>query len=190
MVNSSNNATFNGSMSYETNIGGRPCYYLPRNKIAIGLNDAAIQLPQNLPTNSCTFSAYFYRTANTIFGWSRLVSFNTDVYNSVLIGSNVSVYDAKNITVFDVGGNNIYTGNTIPMYDEWIHFCITYNNGSGKIYINGVNETTYSNTTLNIAKYVIGYGTSQAGFYLNDVRVYNKVLTDSEVSSLYGYISQ
>jgi len=28
------------------------------------------------------------------------------------------------------------------------------------------------------------------GFYLNDVRIYNKVLSDSEVSSLYGYISQ
>ena len=112
------------------------------------------------------------------------------------VGSNATKaeYNSKNIAVLGVGGNNIYTGNTIPMYDEWIHFCITYdNNGSsssGKIYINGVRETTYSNTNLSISQYVIGYGTSQAGFYLNDVRVYDKILSDSEVSSLYGYISQ
>ena len=101
--------------------------------------------------------------------------------------------------MYDNSGNNMYTGNPIPGYDEWIHFCITYyNNGSsssGNIYINGVKETTYSNSTLDIQQYILGgYGNlsnpgKYAGFYLNDVRIYNKVLSDSEVSSLYDYIS-
>ena len=202
LVNSSLNGTIYGTVdypypvTYETNIGGRPCYLVPRY-----VSPSAISLPAGLPTNSCTFSAYFYRTLDTIHEWTRLVGFHTSsVYHSVLTGTASLLHYTENLAVYDNSGNNMYTGNPIPGYDEWIHLCITYyNNGSsssGKIYINGVNETTYSNSTLNILQYVIGgYGNlsspgKYAGFYLNDVRIYNKVLSDSEVSSLYGYISQ
>lgn len=197
LVNSSLNGTIKGTLTYETNIGGRPCYLVPK-------TGAAISLLASLPTNSCTFSAYFYRTSATIGNWTRLVGFHsTNHFISVQTGLNATGQTTEKIVVYDATGSNMYTGNPIPVYDEWIHFCITYyNNGSsssGKIYINGVNgvnETTYSNSTLDIEQYVIGgYGNLSnpqpfAGFYLNDVRVYNKVLSDSEVSSLYDYISQ
>jgi hypothetical protein len=194
LVNSNLNGTINGTLTYETDIGGRPCYLVPK-------TGAAISLPASLPTNSCTFSAYFYRTSATIGNWTRLVGLHTtSVYNSVQTGLNsIGTTTTEKIVVYADSASNMYTGNPIAIYDEWIHFCITYyNNGSsssGKIYINGVNETTYSNSTLDIEQYVIGgYGDLSnpqpyAGFYLNDVRVYNKVLSDSEVSSLYDYIS-
>ena len=200
LVNSSLNGTIYGTVdypypvTYETNIGGRPCYLVPRY-----VSPSAISLPAGLPTNSCTFSAYFYRTLDTNHGWTRLVGFHpTSHFHSVQTGLN-SIGTTEKIVMYDASGNNMYTGNPIPGYDEWIHFCITYyNNGSsssGKIYINGVKETTYSNSTLDIKQYILGgYGNLSnpgkfAGFYLNDVRVYNKVLSDSEVSSLYDYIS-
>ena len=196
LVNSSLNGTIKGTLTYETNIGGRPCYLVPK-------TGAAISLPASLPTNSCTFSAYFYRTSATIGSWTRLVGFHTtSVYHSVQTGLNsIGAGTTEKIVVYNASGSpNMYTGNPIAIYDEWIHFCITYdNNGSsssGNIYINGVKETTYSNSTLDIQQYIIGgYGNlsnpqTYGGFYLNDVRVYDKILSDSEVSSLYGYISQ
>ena len=201
LVNSSLNGTIYGTVdypypvTYETNIGGRPCYLVPRY-----VSPSAISLPAGLPTNSCTFSAYFYRTLDTNHSWTTLVGFNTSAYHNVITGSASFVhYTAKNLAVRNASNSSIYTGNQIPGYDEWIHFCITYyNNGSsssGNIYINGVKETTYSNSTLDIQQYILGgYGNlsnpgKYAGFYLNDVRIYNKVLSDSEVSSLYDYIS-
>ena len=197
LVNSSLNGTIKGTLTYETNIGGRPCYLVPN-------TGAAISLPASLPTNSCTFSAYFYRTSATVGNWTRVVGFHTNGptthLHSVQIGLN-SIGTTEKIVVYNASSSpNMYTGNPIAIYDEWIHFCITYyNNGSsssGNIYINGVKETTYSNSTLDIQQYIIGgYGDlgnpqTYGGFYLNDVRVYNKVLSYSEVSYLYDYISQ
>lgn len=89
--------------------------------------------------------------------------------------------------------------NTVPM-NTWSHIVITYDNSSDAnapiIYVNGVNSalTTVSppsGTAVSDASQPITLGARQGGAnnytgYADDIRMYNRVLTASEVTSLYN----
>lgn len=81
-----------------------------------------------------------------------------------------------------------YASNTSVSLNTWYHFTATYNGTYLKLYINGVLDSTYtpevpaSATTL-----TIGTRGGDAGFFtgkLNDVRIYDHVLSEKEVKEL------
>lgn len=68
--------------------------------------------------------------------------------------------------------------------DAWTHICVTYENPTAKIYINGILRTTatgVSNSTFNNATTILH---SNPNRYINDLRVYNHCLSQKEVTNL------
>jgi hypothetical protein len=91
------------------------------------------------------------------------------------------------------GGVNYYSGTTALSPNTWYHIvCVTdYTDGGSRIYINGVNDTlSVDGTPDYIAdKGSLYIGALYDGIYgdavIDDVRVYNKPLTETEVEQLY-----
>lgn len=70
---------------------------------------------------------------------------------------------------------------------KWTHLAITYQNPSGKIYINGIQHATFSGISNSSS---FAYDTRlfencpNNGRYLNDYRIYNHCLSDKEVEEI------
>jgi len=90
--------------------------------------------------------------------------------------------------------------NTLPFANPslgWNHYVVILQSGTGntKFYRNGVlltSGTVTYNNAITVTKFVVGR-ISDGGYYdhfngkIDDIRVYDKVLTASDVSSLYNY---
>jgi len=110
----------------------------------------------------------------------------------------VSIFQNKLIAAVD--GGNIQSSNTITNDGLWHHVAVTWANdgspsiGDAKLYIDGQEEiTTCGNdiaiNTGNVENVTIGYWNSTypkcfKGF-IDDIRIYNKALTEAEVGQLY-----
>jgi hypothetical protein len=83
----------------------------------------------------------------------------------------------------------------------WYHVSVTYNNGSPKIYINGVLDASSSQTLTPASSYYgndigrLGFGMQYFNGRIGDVEVYNRALSPSEVyqnfnalKNRYGFI--
>jgi hypothetical protein len=76
----------------------------------------------------------------------------------------------------------------IPALFEWSHVAFTYNNGTVILYVNGVNSGT---NTITLAQAGFMFGNSGTTLraepfagYIDDFRIYNRVLGASEISAL------
>lgn len=93
---------------------------------------------------------------------------------------------------------NTYCGTTLLQANRWYHACYTYDNGTLKIYVNGVCEYTGSIGAQSVpADYITVFcwsmdatsGTAvhanyKLNGYLNDVRVYDHTLSAEEVAAI------
>ena len=88
--------------------------------------------------------------------------------------------------------NNIFPSNNNLLLNQWHHCVLSLNNGTAKIYVDGllvytqtsVNPTTQNNDLLLFGKSVWG-GNLFSG-KLDDIRIYNRPLNSSEVTTLYN----
>jgi hypothetical protein len=88
--------------------------------------------------------------------------------------------------------NNIFPTNNNLLLNQWHHCVLTLNNGTAKIYVDGllvytqtnVNSTAQNNDLLLFGKSVWG-GNLFSG-KLDDIRIYNRPLNSSEVTTLYN----
>ena len=83
-----------------------------------------------------------------------------------------------------------YQTETACVTGEWVHNLVTYNGTAVTYYVNGVSVGS-SNITLNTTAAPVKVGTSDGGVAnwqgdLDDARVYNRVLTTSEITRLYS----
>ncbi len=74
---------------------------------------------------------------------------------------------------------------------EWVHICGTYDNANASLYLNGVLRNTESktwNTTANTAIQVGRRIDFTGNFFgsIDDVRIYNRVLSQAEIRALSG----
>ncbi len=106
-----------------------------------------------------------------------------------------SVNSDQNLSMFyeyDAGTNVSITGSTSINIGEWYLFSTTFDGLELKLYINGVEEASISQTNLpgtNDAPVFIGTNTSGTSFVngiLDDLRMFNRALTASEVLELYN----
>jgi hypothetical protein len=95
--------------------------------------------------------------------------------------------------------NDRFSTNTVFLTNTWYHVAVTYDGtlasaGRVHVYVNGVLDTTASETSASIPNYasdlafgkLVGNPTSYFAGSLDDVRVYNRALTATEVGSLFN----
>lgn len=96
------------------------------------------------------------------------------------------------------GANSAVSGSFSPQTDRWYHIVSTYNSstGTGDIYVDGKAITTDNTadpiTAANSDLFIAGRGDGSGGItyelngQVDDVRIYNYVLTDKQVKTLYN----
>ncbi len=167
-------------------------------------NSASLDL-----TDKFTLSTWMYLTSNTqgIFGqkMQRIVEKTHDgaLWPSYSLRvDNINGQDKIAFGMYDGYQNSanqqnreVYSNNVITK-GKWYLVTLVFNAGDASLYINGVldnskriDATPYDNQ----APLLIGAGKSSSGAYrdffngyLDDLRIYNRVLSASEIQSLYG----
>jgi len=135
---------------------------------------------------SICFWGYF--TGN---GWSQIISTQSGTSGWLIQISNtntIKIFISNNQPdVFTFGATGY------PSYNEWFHFVLVLNSVSNihYVYVNGVLVQTYSYTYTPVAQSLsIGTQLGTPGFSLKngekleDVRIYNRALTPSEIALL------
>jgi hypothetical protein len=84
----------------------------------------------------------------------------------------------------------ISSGYTFPSPNVWYHVVMLRTNGVVKFYVNGIQTTnTESSTPLAPTSFTIGSATRCRFFngMIDDVRIYSRAFSDSEVQQLYNF---
>jgi len=145
-------------------------------------------------------------TTGTLSAWVKVTTFATDgASNRRIISKQNNVADNEIYGLltestqsrFELrlngNGNNLYTTTTNLATGRWYHLVGTWDGTNARIYVNGaqdniVAQSTPSATTKNLLIGNWGATTGQGAFSgsLDDVRIYNRALTATEVTALYN----
>lgn len=128
----------------------------------------------------------------TIVGWGT--TFQSNEYFGIERGGNI--WGPYNNKLFALGWENDYAGISVLEFQKWYYITVTYDGSNIKLYINGENdgnsEKTY-NTQLSSYGLMIGDSPDNDGWhenfygFLDDIRIYDRALSENEVSLLYAY---
>lgn len=129
----------------------------------------------------------------TLIAWYKYTGTAERTYSAIIGGKEAATefFIGKNIGNTDIGvqdGNyysNFVTGSN-AFDGNWHQIVYSYDNGTGKIYLDGTLKNTNSFTKCNDAEeIIIGGETESSGFYFNgnisQVSFYNRVLTAAEI---------
>jgi len=130
----------------------------------------------------------------TLCGWFNASA--TSASNAFLVGKNaaygLAMYNNFMPNVyFGSGSTNLYS--TIPFVaNSWYYVAGTFNITDSKIYMNGAfNRTSAISGTATQSSAVAMGGVGVGGYYFNgkidNVRVYNRVLSDDEIAQIYNF---
>jgi gliding motility-associated-like protein len=172
-----------------------------------GVNDF-IQMPNRSISGSFTISCWYKMPTYNIntLGANDFIFFANhsgvnDNNRNVLVGYRNFGSEYGHSTYVKGGSGNMigyYALNQIPVANKWHHFVCQFTNGvSVKMYLDNVlfytNNTVVSNTTLPSLPMFFGIGIpTQFNFYkgeLDDVSIWNRVLTEQEILQLYNSTS-
>lgn len=144
-------------------------------------------------SSTATISAWIYPKSSSTHKviWSNLDDDNNGLFLFMQLTDNKLSVNGE-----EGGHSSVSTGGTETIQlDQWTHVVLTLdsNNYKAKIYINGilVSSTNYLDTTANT--HYIGTYNSNILFFkgkIDEVRIYNKALTDTEVQTLYEYTGE
>ena len=161
------------------------------------LNNPTISISGWFNTNNLSYDDYL--GAKGIVGkWWQTPSVCEDNYNAYLVYLNKPTNQDNTFlggaTSFYAG--NVFYANTIININNWYHFVFIHDSASGgKLYINGnlVNSNNYSGAICNsLNNVIIGSDVENGNFYrffdgkIDDVAIYNRALTQSEITQLYN----
>jgi hypothetical protein len=137
----------------------------------------------------------------TTFSVSHFIYLNSN-QNTRTIFSNYGVGNNGWVTGIRDDQNNVfkfYLGATVHLYSNtvfssltWYHAAITYDNGSPKIYINGILDASSSSTLTPASSYYgndvgrLGVGSQYFDGRISNLQVYNRALTASEILQNYN----
>ena len=177
-----NNATTEGFSTTTTPIGGmigQGFYFLAPNTKVTSASDVAIQDDG----------------ARTISAWARLDEGATDAVLVALgvAGSNTLFAPeclSGNWQINGFGGGNDFD-TTVACDSDWHHHVITYDGTTAKYYLDNVQiggDFTHTFATT-LAPVIVGArnddGLARWSGAIDDVRIYNRVLTSAEIARLY-----
>jgi hypothetical protein len=148
-------------------------------------------------TNTFSFSLWAYKESTS--GYQYLL--NKHVHNTNNDGSYWLIFSTSNGrfggTDSSSSWSEVLTSSSIPQ-STWTYLTFTYSNPTWSFYINGALDSSGSEEygiTDNSHDLYIGAEetTSGVGYYfpgkLDEIRIYNRELTSSEVSSLFNFTS-
>jgi trimeric autotransporter adhesin len=166
-----------------------------------GQNDYIEADASNLPTGERTISLWFY--ANSVDNRPGLLGYGGGGGQGTtwFMGLNVNGFRSFHMSCHWLI-NRIDYYYTNPPVAEWYHWVITTNSSGTKIYVNGIvkksNTTFVNNTFVNGKELGIGVISSTTGSVpytdgnvkyfsgsIDDIRIYNRALTDDEIVTLY-----
>jgi len=156
-----------------------------------------------LANNQVTMSCWFWGTdtASSMVNWTYLMTIGTNGNGLILYITKVSgaLYLRTNgcTNTLTGGGAGVNSLAAIPTYASWNHAAVTWDGVNACLYFNGIYQgsmamggaTLYSNTGVYLSGSATSgnatYGTFNG--YVDDARIYNSVLTASQIQQLYLY---
>lgn len=149
--------------------------------------------PINQNQLGSTYSISFWANIENTSNFSYFVFYNNDNENNHkvhLVGVTGSLY----LQMGDVGDPSTTSFNLpTPDFNSWENITLTYDNGNWKYYVNGILATQFSKTISNLNFSKIYWCTHEpitsSDYWLkgkmDDIRIYNNALSESEISDLY-----
>lgn len=190
-----NNGTVNGAILCADRFGNANSAYS-----FDGVNNNSITVPNssslNLTSNEISISMWIkWQNNDDDNNYRGLSKGGMDVgsgYELLVRGGSDT-----GIVEFNISPNTQYTvQNANSLRTQWVHLLSVFNNGIGKIYVNGVlssiDTSSYTNILSNTEPLYLGprnpnnnYA-GQLNGLLDDIRIYNRALNAAEISSLYN----
>jgi hypothetical protein len=169
--------TATGTPQYSTSVKKEGSYSLK-------LDGASYLTCSNFPGNAAgiTLSAWVYLDSSTTVIYPSAVDFHgTSLY---WFSGEKKIYTSLENTQCDTGYE--YTGGS------WVYLTMTYDGSTVKLYVNSVftlstamNLTIATSSTLYIGNYIFDTSSFWKG-YIDDVQIYSRALSASEISTLYS----
>lgn len=158
-----------------------------------GTANAAMQINANvsgsqnviplLPTGNTSRSfSLWYKTNSNLN--TNVFTYGTTCQNcnfGTYLGANGNPVFQSYISDFDFGGN--YPANT------WHHIVVTYNGTQVKMYMNGVLIGSQVYNLVTGSNFAFRLGGNTSTLTVDDLRMFERAITDAEVSNLYNYNS-
>jgi hypothetical protein len=158
---------------------------------ALNLNGGWTQVPSGFYFNTPSFTISTWIYPQSIGSWARLIDFGNGAFsNNVVfaIGSPTNI-PAFQLCIPSSCSLTLYSSQNLTL-SEWQFVAVTYDGYNARIYINSLLTAhliyNYSmpnlNTTSNlIGKSNMGNNDGYSASYIDDLRVYNKSLTQNEL---------
>lgn len=137
-------------------------------------------------TTGMTLEAWVYPTV-TLTGWQSLLTKEMSGNSAYIIYANIVPSNQTNMGIMIGSTEYILVGGPRPAANVWTHIAVTYDGAMMRFYINGTQTATQARTGSIVSStgpLRIG-GNSMWGEYftgrIDDVRVYNRALSGSEI---------
>ena len=140
-----------------------------------------------------TFEADQIWPATSVCLWVRTDTMAQDVWSGIFNNN-----AADNDFQFDVDGSdpgfyryNGIGGNTLlgPVTSEWVHLAMSTDGTQTNLYFNGLRVTSLNVSNIQFGQLAVGVNRAMDNMFagqIDDVRVYNRPLSDAEVAGLAG----
>ena len=144
-------------------------------------NNSSLNIKNEITLSAWVFVRDFTKT------YSGIISTGLGIVNQ---SYSLQIREANNVMVFVRADGSVWNGVTANnlLSDAWIHVVGVDNGSKQSIYIDGVkrNESNSLGVIVNIAYVAIGkYSISLDGL-IDDVRIYNRALSQEEIILLYN----
>jgi hypothetical protein len=151
-------------------------YYENKKYISFGGTDEYLEYPSSVNSGKVyTFSIWFYR--------------NCAVPVTFCGANNYYIFALQSSVLYNRNSSTPYTASYLMPYTTWKHIVVTRNHTDVDFYVNTVNYPASGSTSDNDqVSYKIGWYVSTYYFigYLDEMAVYNRILTTDEIAELYG----
>ena len=167
--------TMTGKFLKSKDRNGDSCATLMMQKGNIGDTGDSIVIPD---------SPAFHTTAITISVWCKIGDWYhigpIKLFGKAAPGNKDYLFTVQNTLQF-MGNSYAFPRNP---FDKWYHFVASYNDGQYSMYVDGIpvkfgttEKVVFSDSPISMGKYLYGS--------LDDIRIYDRQLTDNEVSDLF-----
>lgn len=157
---------------------------------SVGINPISVPHSASLNlTNQFTLEAWFYQVATsswTSYGHiiGKGIGFNPPSGSFSVSGGNTYW------RVFLVEPNGTYyqyQDGTWIGYNSWVHIAFTFDNGTGKIYVNGslISTKTFPFTSIRTNSFPVQIGYGQYNGAIDEVAIFNRPLSATEIFDTY-----
>jgi len=176
-----------GTMQYVTGVTGTQALYLA-NEANVTAGTASANYLTSTYALSTIYTVSFWVIYTKAPATNVAISLfaTTNSTTSPLYTVQISIYNGTAI----VSVSSVGSGGTIPMTSNcWNQCTVTRNGNLFNIYINGAFSGTLSSANVTQSGFIIGNsGTAATGpfaGYIDDFRIYNTSLTQSQIAALY-----